>query len=329
VEVNSSTWDEDGDLPTTGPNYIYANEGSPIQEDSTGNNKNKNKKSSGNKGKGKRKDKKEKKKKKKNDKKNKDKGKGKKNKPKSKKPGGTAIKGRSMYVGDGTAYSEAVPDGSGFACSFRKLFKHTKIYFAAINIEQWENGLSCGRCVNVLCTDPFCTVKNKKVKVQIVDQCPECKKGDIDLSIPAYRDVTGRWPHRLTVNWEWTSCEDIVDGDLLLSPKDGQNPWYHAFYLSNAANAIKKVTLNSKIEMSRNQFGFYHFQGELEQGPYTLRIVSIDGEMLTATVDTFLKSKDLGVQFQKFADGHDTTVWNAIATNKKPSRKKNKTKGKG
>jgi len=209
----------------------------------------------------------------------------------------------TIFVGDGTAYSDAVPDGSGFACSFRKIFEHTQTYFAAINIEQWEDGLACGKCVNVWCTDDFCTVKDKKIKMQIVDQCPECKKGDIDMSIPAYRDVTGIWPHRLTVNWEWTSCEDIVDGDLLLSPKDNQNQWYHAFYISNAANAIKNVMLNGKIELSRSQFGFFQFHGELGQGPHTLSIESIDGEKLTATVDTFLKSQDLGVQFQKFTAG--------------------------
>ena len=47
------------------------------------------------------------------------------------------------------------------------------------------------RCARVRCVDPECRVRGKDVTVMIVDQCPECKKGDLDFSIPAYRDITG------------------------------------------------------------------------------------------------------------------------------------------
>jgi hypothetical protein len=45
--------------------------------------------------------------------------------------------------------------------------------------------------------------------------------GDVDFSIPVYRDITGMWPHRLTIQWEWSDCSANIDGDIHLSPKVG------------------------------------------------------------------------------------------------------------
>lgn len=125
----------------------------------------------------------------------------------------------------------------------------------------------------------------------IVDQCPECKRGDLDFSFPVYRDITGasstacgtprctawqcimralcaappgpgwppelssrrlfnwvhfphspqpgarppagKWPHRLTVQWQWADCAPFVNGSIRLWPKDGSNPYWQAFFFAN------------------------------------------------------------------------------------------------
>jgi expansin (peptidoglycan-binding protein) len=69
----------------------------------------------------------------------------------------------------------------------------------------------------------------------IVDLCPECrlKHGDVDFSIPVYRDITGLWPHRMKVEWEWTDCAAFISGTISIHLKDGSNPYWQAFYFSN------------------------------------------------------------------------------------------------
>jgi hypothetical protein len=119
-----------------------------------------------------------------------------------------------QFIGDGTAYSDAVDNGKGFACSMRELAIPFKTHFAAINIKQWEDGKACGRCIKARCVDERCTVKDKEVLVQVVDLCPECKEGDVDFSFPAYKDITGLWPHRLSVEWTWSSCAPEIDGTI-------------------------------------------------------------------------------------------------------------------
>lgn len=104
-----------------------------------------------------------------------------------------------MFTGDGTAYSDAVDDGTGFACSYRHLADKTKQFFAAINSEQWDNGNACGKCVKAWCVDDFCTVRDTPVTVMIVDKCPECAKGDLDFSFPAYREVGLKIFHRMAI----------------------------------------------------------------------------------------------------------------------------------
>jgi expansin (peptidoglycan-binding protein) len=105
----------------------------------------------------------------------------------------------TSFTGDGTAYSDSVTDGKGFACSYRFLPEFARRNFVAMNAAQWDDGQACGKCVKVHCVDAKCTVQSEVV-LYVVDKCPECARGDLDLSIPSYRDVTGFWPNRLKVS---------------------------------------------------------------------------------------------------------------------------------
>jgi len=192
----------------------------------------------------------------------------------------------ARFKGDGTAYSDAVNGtGKAFACSFRSLNPTFSRYFAAINIHQWEEGAACGRCALARCVDDRCKVKNEDVLVQIVDQCPACKKGDLDFSFPAYGEVTGLWPHRLAIEWRWASCAPEINGTMKFSPKDGINDHWQAFYLSNARYPIKEVKLEGKA-LDRSQFQFFTHSGPLPANA-TLMITADSGATVKAVVKSF------------------------------------------
>lgn len=128
-------------------------------------------------------------------------------------------------------------------------------------------------------------------------QCPECAHGALDLSIPAYREVTGLWPHRLQFTWNWTDCPaDKMDGTIRLDPKDGINNFWSAFYFSNALVPLKKVILDGN-ELKRQTFNFWVNPAPLGSAPHTLELESITGKKITTKVADMLKSQDLGVQF--------------------------------
>ena len=50
-----------------------------------------------------------------------------------------------------------------------------------------------------------------------------------------------------------------------VDPKDGQNPYFHAIYLSNARATVNKVLMNG-VELVRQQFGFWQHWGQLDGG---------------------------------------------------------------
>ena len=200
------------------------------------------------------------------------------------------------FTGDGTAYSEKVADGTGFACSYRFLNPWAQTYFAAINSEQWDDGRACGRCVSARCIDSRCTNKDP-VTLMIVDKCPECAHGALDLSIPAYREMTGLWPHRLEISFSFIDCPaDKFNGTIKMDPKDGTNPNWAAFYVSNTLYPLKSVILDGK-KLERQTYNFWTLSGPLGSAPHTVELEADNGEKVSTQVDDVLKSLDLGVQF--------------------------------
>jgi expansin (peptidoglycan-binding protein) len=122
--------------------------------------------------------------------------------------GGTGEAGSSS--GDGGAKSDAAPvdagpeetgeatyydaDGTG-ACGFPK---SNDFMVAAMNGAQYSKAI-CGKCVEV--TGPLGTVV-----VRIVDLCPGCKKGDLDLSQTAFQKIAKLSAGRVKITWHYVSC---------------------------------------------------------------------------------------------------------------------------
>ena len=130
----------------------------------------------------------------------------------------------------------------------------------------------------------------------MVDKCPECAHGALDLSIPAYREVTGLPPNRLTLSWSWTECAP-VNGTIRMQPKDGGNPYWSAYYISNAQYPLKSVQING-VELARAEFGFWTMSAPLGAAPYAVELEAVNGKRVSATTDKMLEAQDLGVQFQ-------------------------------
>lgn len=206
----------------------------------------------------------------------------------------------AQHKGEGTAYSDAVPDATGFACAKREIPEKAQRMFAAINSEMWNEGENCGRCVQVWCVDSFCKKRFEPRTLMIVDKCPECGPEDLDLSNPAYEEVTGIWPHRLKFEWKFVDCVDEFDygKKIRMDLKAGPNQWWRAFYFSMNKHPLANVTLDGR-PLSKAEFGFWNDWNELGEGPHKLVLTSENGQTLEATVDDAMKETQyLDVQFE-------------------------------
>lgn len=95
------------------------------------------------------------------------------------------------YEGEATYYDA---DGTG-ACGFPA---STNFYVAAINDEQYSKA-NCGKCVDV-------EGPKGNVVVRIVDKCPGCKEGDLDLSMTAFSKIANLSDGRIDISWHFTPC---------------------------------------------------------------------------------------------------------------------------
>ena len=155
--------------------------------------------------------------------------------------------------------------------------------------------------MQVWCVDSFCTTRFQPRTLMIMDKCPECKHGDLDLSFPAYEDVTGRWPHRLKFEWKFVDCSTEFNyGDKIrMDLKKGPNTWWRAFYFSMQRYPLVNVTLNGR-PLTRNQFGFWNDWTELGPSPYKIALTAESGETVEAVVDDVMKDTQyLNVQFKE------------------------------
>lgn len=95
------------------------------------------------------------------------------------------------FEGEATYYDANGTGACGFPAS-------TDFMVAAINDEQYSKA-NCGRCIAV--TGPLGTVV-----VRIVDKCPGCSFGDVDLSQTAFGRIAKLSAGRIDIKWHFVAC---------------------------------------------------------------------------------------------------------------------------
>ncbi|HEU4538031.1 MAG TPA: expansin EXLX1 family cellulose-binding protein, partial [Polyangiaceae bacterium] len=175
------------------------------------------------------------------------------------------------HEGEGTYYDFA--DGSG-NCSFPATPGDPLV--AAMNASDYAGSAACGACVEL--TGPKGTVT-----VRVVDQCPECAKGDVDLHPGAFDRIAERAAGRVPIAWKYVPCE--VSGPAVFHFKDGSNPYWTAVQVRNHRLPIASVEYRKAdgtwAPMERQSYNYFLEPAGLgPQGPYALRATDVRGEVI-------------------------------------------------
>ncbi len=174
------------------------------------------------------------------------------------------------YTGEGTYYLEA--DGGG-NCMFDPTPHDLMV--GAMNEQQYGNADLCGAYVAL--TGPKGTIT-----VRIVDRCPECKPGDIDLSPQAFDQIAERIQGRVPISWYIISPE--LSGPIAYRFKEGSNQWWTAVQVRNHRNPIAKLEYRDAggqwITVNRERYNYFVQPSGMGPGPYTFRVTDIYGNVL-------------------------------------------------
>ena len=187
-------------------------------------------------------------------------------------PGALACGDAPEHSGEGTYYGA---DGTG-NCSFDA--SPADLLVAAMNQSDYAQAASCGTCVGI-------EGPSGQVTVRIVDRCPECAPGDIDLSPQAFGLIAPLERGRVPIRWRYQSC--AVQGNVRYRFKEGSNPWWTAVQVRNHRHAIAKLEYAAAdgkfVEVPRESYNYFVQSSGMGSGPFTFRITDRYGHELIDT----------------------------------------------
>jgi expansin (peptidoglycan-binding protein) len=177
----------------------------------------------------------------------------------------------SLHSGEGTYYDA---DGSG-NCSYDP--SPDDLMVAAMNQTDYAGSAACGACAEV--EGPAGTVV-----VRIVDRCPECPPGDVDLSREAFAMIAELEAGRVEIAWRYVECP--VAGPVSLRFKEGSNPYWTAIQVRNHRHRIASIEARQGggwATVGREEYNYFVAPEGLGDGPYDLRVTDVYGHTIAET----------------------------------------------
>jgi expansin (peptidoglycan-binding protein) len=186
--------------------------------------------------------------------------------------GGSCASAPAPATGQATYYDA---DGSG-NCSFDPI--PGDLLVGAMNEADYgQNATYCGACVAI-------DGPNGSVTVRIVDRCPGCAKGDIDLSQTAFKMIAPLSAGRVDITWHEVPCP--VTGDVSYEWKDGASQYYFSLQVRNHRYRLAKLEASNDggatfSTIDRLQYNYFVKSGGMGPGPYTIRTTDTRGHVIT------------------------------------------------
>jgi expansin len=178
-----------------------------------------------------------------------------------------------LHAGEATYYTSANGDG---ACMFGPS-SEDPLLIGAMNQEDYAGAGACGACVNL-------TGPNGAVGIRIVDECPECPRGNIDLSPQAFERIAPLEQGRVAITWRYASC--AVSGPIVYHFKDGSNQWWTAVQIRDHSNRIAKLEYSvagTYREVARTDYNYFVEESGMGPGPFRFRVTDVYGNVLEDT----------------------------------------------
>src|SRR5512139_781349 len=183
-----------------------------------------------------------------------------------------------LHSGIATYYDAT---GAG-ACSFDP--SPGDLMVAALNNDEYDNAAYCGAYVQV--NGPKGTIT-----VRIVDLCPECHTGHLDLSREAFAAIADLPQGVVSIAWRVVSPP--LAGPIAYHFKEGSNQWWTAVQVRNHRNPIAKFEYwngSQWVTVPRVSYNFFvQTNPGMGVGPYTFRVTDMYSNALTDSGIPFIE----------------------------------------
>lgn len=140
--------------------------------------------------------------------------------------------------------------------------------YVALSPAEYAKGAACGSYLKV-------TGPSGSVRVQVVDQCPECPAGHVDLSRTAFARIAD--PARGMVNVTYTRVRDPrPTRPLAFRVKEGSSRWWLAVLVGGHGNRLTSVEVRAPgggwRRLARADYNYWIAEQGMGPGPFTIRV---------------------------------------------------------
>ena len=181
--------------------------------------------------------------------------------------------GGATHSGKATFYDS---EGAGGNCS-RPAAPADRMY-VALGPSEYASGASCGGFLDV--TGPRGTVR-----VLVMDQCPECAPGHLDLSAAAFARIADPVQGVVKVSYR-AVVTPRLSGPLTFRMKEGSSQWWFAVLVGDHGNPLRSVEVRqngSWRAAQRQDYNYWLIASGAGPGPYEIRVTDVYGHRATAT----------------------------------------------
>jgi len=151
--------------------------------------------------------------------------------------------------------------------------------YVAMPASEYDAAAPCGSYLEV-------TGPDGSVRVKVVDQCPECAAGHIDLSATAFARIAPLSAGLIPVSYH-TIADPPLPGPLSFIVKTGSSRYWLALVVMNTGNALSEVQVESGSggwqTLTRTNYNAWIAQSGAGPGPFTIRLTDTLGNQATAS----------------------------------------------
>jgi expansin (peptidoglycan-binding protein) len=181
--------------------------------------------------------------------------------------------GNTVHRGKATFYDSA---GEGGNCSYVSA-PEDRLY-VALGPSEYSAGAACGGYLDV-------TGPKGRVRVLVMDKCPECEPGHLDLSKEAFAKIADPVDGVVPISYKAVT-NPAVPGPLGFRIKEGASRYWFAVLVVDHGNPLRSVEVRSGSTWratERAEYNYWLYESGLGPGPYTIRITDVYGQRATAS----------------------------------------------
>jgi len=149
--------------------------------------------------------------------------------------------------------------------------------FVALPSAEYDGAAACGGYLTV-------TGPDGSVTVQVIDQCPDCAAGHIDLSEPAFAELAPLGAGLIGVRYQYLA-DPPLPGPITMEVKSGSSQYWLALLADNTGNPLASVQVETAsgawISLARASYNYWIAPSGAGDGPFTVRLTDTEGHQVT------------------------------------------------